>query len=64
LAGGGGHRSDSQQRERQQPAGSTIVIRVPNGSVGKVIGKGGAKINELQDQTGAKIRVSCNSQLF
>ena len=56
---GAGRRSDSQHRERQQPAaGSTIIIRVPNGTVGRVIGKGGAKINELQDQTGAKIRVS------
>ena len=55
----GGRRSDSQHRERQtQQAGSTIVIRVPSGTVGRVIGKGGSKINELQDQTGAKIRVS------
>ncbi|XP_002163544.2 probable ATP-dependent RNA helicase DDX43 isoform X1 [Hydra vulgaris] len=38
-----------------------LVIDVSNELVGKVIGKGGIKIRELQDVSGARIRINQNS---
>ena len=35
-----------------------LIVKVPSGLVGRIIGHGGYKINELQDQSGAKIKVS------
>uniref|UniRef100_A0A0N8BTU9 RNA helicase n=1 Tax=Daphnia magna TaxID=35525 RepID=A0A0N8BTU9_9CRUS len=40
-----------------QPSANTLIVKVPSGSVGRIIGRGGAKINELQDQTGARIKI-------
>lgn len=35
----------------------SLEISVPSSTVGKIIGKGGSKIRELQDQSGARIKI-------
>lgn len=47
-SGGGGFSSSSS---------SDLVMKVPSGSVGRIIGRSGAKIHELQGKTGARIKV-------
>ena len=47
-----------QQNSFQGPSASnTLTIRVASKEVGRVIGKGGSKIKELQEQSGARIKV-------
>ncbi|KAK5908785.1 hypothetical protein CgunFtcFv8_016814 [Champsocephalus gunnari] len=45
----GDERSDSSQ---------PVIFTVENGLVGRIIGKGGAKIRELEESTGARIKVN------
>lgn len=52
----GQNRFEPESRHSQSSA-NTLIIKVPSGSVGRIIGRGGVKINELQDQSGAKIKV-------
>jgi len=37
--------------------GSSVRIDVPNSYVGRIIGRGGSRIRELQDDTGARINI-------
>ncbi|XP_052090563.1 probable ATP-dependent RNA helicase DDX53 isoform X1 [Mytilus californianus] len=60
---GFGRSNDSGQRsfgrnEDQNRQSDSSTIRVDSSMVGRVIGKGGSKIRELQDETGAKINIS------
>ncbi|XP_052090564.1 probable ATP-dependent RNA helicase DDX53 isoform X3 [Mytilus californianus] len=60
---GFGRSNDSGQRsfgrnEDQNGQSDSSTIRVDSSMVGRVIGKGGSKIRELQDETGAKINIS------
>ncbi|XP_060557473.1 probable ATP-dependent RNA helicase DDX43 [Ruditapes philippinarum] len=58
---GGDRRSWRGQQER----GSEFTeMKVPSTSVGKIIGKGGSKIRELQDEAGANIKVQRDSDSY
>ncbi|KAL8597743.1 hypothetical protein ACOMHN_001702 [Nucella lapillus] len=46
----------SRDEEYSRPPGQTIYV--PAGDCGKIIGRGGSKIRELQENTGCKITVS------
>lgn len=50
-------RQVSSQLAPIQQSADTRIIRVANGRVGSVIGRGGSKIKELQDRSGARIKV-------
>ncbi|CAH1098992.1 unnamed protein product [Psylliodes chrysocephalus] len=63
--GGGGNsyredRRDDGDRNSGQNwrDGKCEIMHVPSTKVGKVIGRGGSKINELQSDSGAKIQVT------
>jgi hypothetical protein len=47
---------ESENRQ-SQPSGNALIVKVPSALVGRIIGRGGSKINELQDQSGARIKV-------
>lgn len=47
-------------RWSSEPSGNSRIVRVPSGRVGAIIGRGGSKINELQDRSGARIKVNLN----
>ena len=56
-------RSESDFPERRSGGGfgglsSDLLIKVPSGAVGRIIGRSGAKINELQEKSGARIKVN------
>ncbi|XP_063431637.1 ATP-dependent RNA helicase glh-1-like isoform X9 [Mytilus trossulus] len=60
---GFGSSNDSGQRsfgqnEDQNGQGDSSTLRVDSSKIGRVIGKGGSKIRELQDETGATINIS------
>jgi len=42
--------------------GETITMEVPGNQVGRIIGKGGSRIRELQDQSGCRINIDKNSR--
>ena len=42
----------------------TLKLLIPGTAAGSVIGKGGATINELQTNTGARIQLSRNAEVF
>jgi len=42
--------------------GDTITMEVPGNQVGRIIGKGGSRIRELQDQSGCRINIDKNSR--
>lgn len=48
---------EPREKRQSQPFGDALIIKVPSGSVGRIIGRGGSKINELQEQSGARIKV-------
>ncbi|KAK3089089.1 hypothetical protein FSP39_000647 [Pinctada imbricata] len=48
--------NDREQEDRQESQSSSIYVE--RGCVGKIIGKGGSKIRELQDSSGAYIKVT------
>lgn len=54
---GGGGRRDYQQRD----SGNKKVIYVPSHKVGRIIGKGGCKIKDLQYESEAKIKIGDSS---
>ncbi|CAH0596389.1 unnamed protein product [Chrysodeixis includens] len=54
---GGGGRRDYQQRD----SGNKKVIYVPSHKVGRIIGKGGSKIKDLQYESEAKIKIGDSS---
>lgn len=58
-----GNSFDSREKRSSQPSGDTLIIKVPSSCVGRIIGRGGSKINELQDQSGARIKVSSFSKI-
>merc|ERR1719350_2673976 len=43
------------------PGAHTEVLHVPSEKVGVIIGKGGSKIREIQDMTGASLQVARES---
>ena len=43
--------------ERRYNDSFNLVIRVENSKIGMIIGKHGSKIKELQEKTGAQIKV-------
>ncbi|KAJ8709237.1 hypothetical protein PYW07_009063 [Mythimna separata] len=55
--GGAGGRRDFQQRD----SGNKKVIYVPSHKVGRIIGKGGAKIKDIQYESEAKIKIGDSS---
>ncbi|VDI61293.1 far upstream element-binding protein [Mytilus galloprovincialis] len=55
-SGGDSNRGFGRSNDSGQSDSSTI--RVDSSKIGRVIGKGGSKIRELQDETGAKINIS------
>ena len=44
--------------ERPRPPPGAIDLWVPQGRVGGIIGRGGSKLKEIQDQSGARVKVS------
>lgn len=54
---GGGGRRDYQQRD----SGNKKVIYVPSHKVGRIIGKGGCKIKDIQYESEAKIKIGDSS---
>lgn len=50
------HNYETENRHSQPPE-NALIVKVPSGIVGRIIGRGGSKINELQDQSGARIKV-------
>jgi len=58
-------RSENDYPERRSggsgyvPPG-TIIVKVPSDCVGKIIGRGGSKIQDLQEKSGARIKVPRN----
>jgi predicted RNA-binding protein YlqC (UPF0109 family) len=66
-AGSGGHSGGRRTRDQAaensggRPARQAFIVEVPNEHVGRVIGKGGAAIRELQRQTGAKVYLPSES---
>mmetsp|Transcript_16575 Transcript_16575/g.43016 ORF Transcript_16575/g.43016 Transcript_16575/m.43016 type:complete len:675 (-) Transcript_16575:99-2123(-) len=63
--GGGGHHGGRRSKDHGGAEGGptnhlsrkVLFVEVPNEHVGRVIGKGGAAIRELQRQTGAKVHL-------
>ncbi|XP_041645646.1 probable ATP-dependent RNA helicase DDX43 [Cheilinus undulatus] len=64
---GGERCSSTQSKERRGPPGrrgfgegksAPVTINVENGSVGRIIGRGGAKIRELEESSGARIKIN------
>ncbi|KAL0868427.1 hypothetical protein ABMA27_007930 [Loxostege sticticalis] len=47
----------SNRRNFQQNDGNKKIISVPSNKVGRIIGKGGSKIRELESETEAKIKI-------
>ena len=58
---GGGGRSSSGRPTNNDPSGGSEVIRVAENSVGRIIGKSGATINEIRDESGATIDIGKES---
>ncbi|KAL3868312.1 hypothetical protein ACJMK2_041133 [Sinanodonta woodiana] len=58
--GGRGTRETSHEnrtRNRDSDRSSAMTMSVPSSKVGRIIGKGGAKIRELQESSGARIKI-------
>lgn len=53
--GGGGFRGGNRRFQNDEPS---TLIKVPSRFVGRIIGRGGSKINELQSESGARINVT------
>ncbi|XP_004077037.1 probable ATP-dependent RNA helicase DDX43 [Oryzias latipes] len=57
-----GERGDSPPRERRdnfnKKPSSCVTMTVESASVGRVIGRGGAKIRELEERSGARIKIN------
>ncbi|KAK3577746.1 hypothetical protein CHS0354_005839, partial [Potamilus streckersoni] len=47
---------ENQYRNRDSERSSAMTMSVPSSKVGRIIGKGGAKIRELQELSGARIK--------
>eukprot|EP00793_Prasinoderma_coloniale_P004676 PRCOL_00000437-RA len=54
---GGGPGLGLPRSAQRNPGDEELVMRVPNGKVGTIIGKGGETIKLLQDRSGARIQV-------
>ncbi|XP_073337366.1 probable ATP-dependent RNA helicase DDX43 [Pagrus major] len=50
-----GHRSFGDEKSDSSPP---VTLSVENASVGRVIGRGGAKIRELEESSGARIKIN------
>ena len=51
------HAQPQQQQQQQQPQLQTQQIYIPNDLVGCIIGKGGAKINEIRHMSASQIKI-------
>lgn len=49
---------------RPEPVQCALKLLVTNSAAGSIIGKGGATINQLQEQSGARIKVANSSDYF
>ncbi|KAE8281049.1 putative ATP-dependent RNA helicase DDX43 [Larimichthys crocea] len=60
--GGGGESYRSTRRtnfgEERSNSSQPVIVTVENASVGRIIGRGGAKVRELEESTGARIKVN------
>jgi far upstream element-binding protein len=62
--GGGGHYGSGgggqygQYGGQSEEGGYQVEMRVPNGMVGLIIGKGGENIQRMQNQTGAHVQIA------
>ncbi|XP_019118297.2 putative ATP-dependent RNA helicase DDX43 [Larimichthys crocea] len=60
--GGGGESYRSTRRtnfgEERSNCSQPVIVTVENASVGRIIGRGGAKVRELEESTGARIKVN------
>ncbi|CAB3227207.1 unnamed protein product [Arctia plantaginis] len=63
YSGGDNRRNTDRytRRNYQEDAGNTKVIYVPPNKVGRIIGKGGSKIRDLQSESDAKIKIGDTS---
>ncbi|XP_053395068.1 probable ATP-dependent RNA helicase DDX43 [Mercenaria mercenaria] len=61
---GGGRSESNRGFGRSQHGDSAESINVPSSNVGRIIGKGGSKIRELQDESGANIKVQRDSDSY
>lgn len=43
------------------PTPVAVTLRVPNGAVGRIVGKGGIGISRIEQYTGARVQLSCKS---
>lgn len=50
--------SPSRKRNMDEPAGVVFRLLVPNHKIGQIIGKEGANIKQLREETGARIKIS------
>ena len=53
-----------QYADDDEEATMTLKLLIPGTAAGSIIGKGGSTINEFQTQTGARIQLSRNAEVF
>jgi len=59
YAGGqGGGYGGGERRMNNYNSGDRTQINIPSNTVGKVIGRGGARIQEIQSRSGARVKVA------
>ena len=56
--------SESTDGQDEEDFSITLKLLVPGSAAGSIIGKGGATINEIQTQTGTRIQLSRNDEVF
>lgn len=54
---GGGNSKDAKVQEALAVGHALVQVKVPDADVGLIIGKGGATIKAIQDQTGAQVQI-------
>jgi polyribonucleotide nucleotidyltransferase len=60
LTRGGRHKASVHAVSEPAPAEVTLRLLLPNNMVGSIIGKGGATIKEITQQSGARIHINHN----
>ncbi|KAM9847997.1 putative ATP-dependent RNA helicase DDX43 [Aulostomus maculatus] len=53
-----GRGSSQESRNFRDDKSEPVIIHVENGMVGRIIGRGGARIRELQEDSGARIKIN------
>lgn len=55
---GGGSYGSGERRPQNYNSDDRTQINIPSNTVGKVIGRGGARIQEIQSRSGARVKVA------